>query len=1088
STAIGELISRSDIFDMFFLYDQTPAFSISNQTEWVIDTVKAGNENIEALLRSMVKPFDLEKGNLYRFCLVETYQGGTILFMDFHHIIMDGISIFNFTENIISFITSKQTVDNEVDYKDFVLWNEEYLKTVDLKSKENFWLKHLGDEIPVLKLPYDGIRPPILDWRGKKLEFKIDRNKTLNLRSLAAKYECSLFVVMLSIYQLLLSKYSGQSSLITGIPVSGRNHPDLLSLYGMFVNNIAIKADLTEDISFSDYLLRNKVIVRSALDNQDYPFDFLIEKLEMKADPGRNPVFDTMFNYQNIGSMNFRTETLSIEKFFFDPGFSRFDVSMEIFDSEEDHLIYAIEYSDCLFQESTIKRFSEHFELLISSILDRPDKKISELSLLRKSDYSSQIQEFNNTQTKPVPETTIYQVFDKMVKKSPSANAVIAGTDILTYEELDLKARVLAEKLAEMGVNPQNNTVVGILLDKSIDMIVSIMGVLHAGGCYLPIDKESPEERIRYYLDDSNCKLLLSSSELLTEIELLKEANAGKLSVQLMLVDELEHDTANVPENPENAITSDKLCYIIYTSGTTGKPKGVMIAHESLLNYANWAAGTYVNKQLANSALFTNIAFDLTVTSIFLPLITGGAIHIYSDEQDIAIKKAITSNEVNIIKLTPSHLRLIVELTSDNSLLMNANKTFIVGGEALYTDLAKKISAIFEGHVKIFNEYGPTEATVGCMSYQFDAEDASITVPIGGPIDNTQVYVLDRFQQAVPVGIEGELYISGDGISRGYLNKKQLTEEKFLKSPFEEGRIMYRTNDLVKRLPSGNLLFLGRSDKQVKINGYRIELAEIVHAIRQIEGIADAVAFVRSLSEKHDVLVAFYTSTSDTFRQKLTSAMIKSILADFLPAYMIPNKLLHIESFPLTKNGKIDYEVLQVPDEKQNYSDPENELEVSILEVWQNVFGRKDLSVGDNFFDLGGDSIIAVQIASKLFERKITINARDILKYHTIRNIAQEAELVESNEYNQGIAEGSRAFTPIEKWFFSQEFKNPDFYNQSVLLQFLEPIDKSLVVKTIRTLIEHHDALRTNYNPGEGTCFYNNEVLLADFDIQIVEL
>lgn len=1082
---VGILIQKNDVLRMSFEFTSVPMFRIHENVSLAIDRIKCKRGEEDAKLKSFVKPFDLSEAPVYRVILLEVDKGDSVLFLDFHHILLDGVSVYNFIRDLLNLYSENTTQEGAIDYKDFVSWETQRLLSDKLKSQKAFWHDHLSGKIPILSLPYDFKRPAIFTTTGKKIEFKIGQAMTESLRELAETNSCTLFTLMLAFYKLLLFKYSGQKEVVVGIPVAGRNHPDLLDLYGMFVNNVALKSSISDNDRFIQFLKNHNDNVEVVLKNQDYPFELLVDELENRSDPSRNPIFDTMFIYQNMGIPEFHADKTSFTKHFFDPGFSKFDISMEIFDCENS-LQFNIEYATEIFEEETIRRLAHHFNYLIARVLKNPQGKISDLLLISEYEYDKYIYAFNNTEIDHTRCRTMDQLFEDEVRKNPSALAIVDGKSDMTYKELNDKANELAMTLKENGVAA--NKVVAILMRKSTEFIVSILGVLKAGGCYLPLDIDSPDDRIKHILKDSRSEVLITRTDQKSRIEEWHIEKSKKSGLTVLNIDEQDSKGQGLPEGSTNRNSVSQLAYIIYTSGTTGNPKGVMIEHQSLVNYILWASDEYVNSEKVSFPLFTNTAFDLTITSIFTPLATGNSVVIYEDKQEMAITNVIEDNKVNIVKLTPSHLRILKEIKIDKFAKNNNLKKLIVGGEALDADLARDVYNKFNGEVDIYNEYGPTEATIGCMTHKFDPKMTANTVPIGKPIGNTQVYILDEFLKPVPIGVKGELYLSGEGVARGYLFKKQLTAERFISNPFIQGQRMYKTGDLVKRLPDGNLEFIGRSDDQVKIRGYRVELSEIATSLKENVEINDAIVIQKTTNHEQSILIAYYLSDVIDSKNTLQEATIKVFLAKRLPDYMIPRHFIRLENFPLTKNGKVDSSALPEPTFKKQYLAPKNSVETALLEIWNEIFGREDLGVTDNFFELGGDSIIAVQIASRLFAKKIQVKERDILRYHTIEQIALHANVVGTNIYEQGILNGERGLTPIELWFFEQSFKNPNYYNQSVLLNFHKAIQVPLVNQTLKALIEHHDTLRTNYTPESNKCFYNNKLFVEDAGVNVYDL
>ena len=1072
---IQQLILRHDSLRMTFHLFAEPRIRIHDSFLFRLPCQSCEKEALKTTLTGLVQAFDLSQGPLFRFKLLEINSNEHILFADFHHIISDGISIYQFINEGMRIYAGKELPFLPIGYKDFVGWEKDAIQPEKMQQQELYWMSRLSGDLPFLELPYDFQRPPVFETSGMKLAFELGVETTKKLRSFAGSNECTLHVLLFTIYNLLLQKYSGQNDMIIGIPVSGRRHPDLQNLHGMFVNNVAIRCTIKGDERFEELLEAQKNNINSALAHQDFPFDNLVQAIGAKSDAGRNPLFDTMFVYQHMEFSLLPDEGLIIERYFFDPGFSKFDISMEVF--EADHSIqYYIEYADKLFRQETILNLASHFEHLINCILLRPDISISELSIITNTEYDQYINRFNATAVTYPKEKNIHQLFAEQAFKTPNDIAIQYDDQQLTYKQLDEQSTRLSVLLKKSGVSV--GRIAAILLPRSTELIISILGVLKTGAAYLPVDTGLPAERIKTMLLHSQCKVLITDQAHKTAMADYQIQNL----VTTFDFKELDMATGENNITTENTNAGGNLAYIIYTSGTSGTPKGVMIEHSSLVNYITWAAAEYVKGEKYAFPLFTSVSFDLTITSIFTPLITGGKIIIYKDdEKDILVERIIADNKVDIIKLTPSHLRIINTASSLSGLSKSRIKKMIIGGEALKTKLAKEIYDKWEGNIELFNEYGPTEATVGCMIHTFNPGDNSLAVPIGIPAANTKIYLLDRFLNPVPAGVKGELYIGGDGVARGYMFEEEMTAQKFITDPFVPGKKMYKTGDMARRLPDGTIEYIGRTDQQVKINGYRIELSEIEHQLMQHDSVAGALVTVKSIKNDKQVLCAYYIS-----EQELPESMLRSFLANKLPYYMIPAHFIRIAHMPLTNNGKINYRALpDINKKEKEIKLPANKCEQLTLKIWHDVFAGKDLTITDNFYELGGDSIKAVQIASRLFQEGISVKVKDILTYQTIEQISLHAELLGTTGRYQGMVTGERVLTPIERWFFDQRVTNPDFYNQSVLLQLNERINVEWLEKAFKTLITHHDGLRLNYDPLKNTMFYNG-YWEQDFSIEVL--
>lgn len=1053
------LVQRHDSLRMSFLMQDEPKFSISTEADFVYDVVACETNELNRTLKALVKPFDLYEDLLFRAYVVD-YTERNVLLLDFHHIISDGLSVYNFIEELSALYSGETLIDIEANYIDFAAWKSNTCDVEPLQLSKNFWLNSLKGDLPILDLPIDNNRPIVFDSSGEKLEFEINAQLSAGLKEIAFRNNCSLHALLYSVYAILLSKYTAQEELVIGIPAAGREHPDLQRVHGMFVNNLAIRTTVNYEVSFLEFANGTHNQMQQSLAHQHYPFSKLVEDLGGARNMSRNPVFDTMFVYQNMGMPESSAKSLSMQRHFFDPGFSKFDISMEVFDYKPS-IGYYIEYATALFNKETILRFQKHFQRLLENVCKNPSAKIAQLDMITEIERQWLVHEFNNSQRDIPSGKTICHLFEEQVYKSPDAVAIEHKDSNISYSELKNKVDSLCVKLSQSSVS--RGDAVAVLLPRSAELIISILAIMKSGGCYMPLDTSLPEERVSYILRHSQCKYAITSD---AYEGVMLDWHLKNGEVTLTNIDRFSFGV--VKENIDIKSTLSDLAYIIYTSGTTGKPKGVMIEHHALTNYITWANDNYVKGGAGAFPLYTSISFDLTITSIFTPLISGNRLVIYEEDgNELMINRIITENKVDVIKLTPSHLRLVYESKLD--IADSAVKRFIVGGEELDRDLAGKIQRRFHGNVEIINEYGPTEATVGCMIYRYNEDDDALTVPIGQPAANTQIYLLDKNLNPVPTGVKGEIYVAGNGLAKGYMFNDELTAERFISNVFQQGQRMYKTGDVARRLNSGMLEFIGRIDHQVKINGYRIELSEIESNLMAFKGIDSALAVAKVNDKNKKVIYAYFVSEAE-----VNIANLRNFLVAKLPHYMIPMSFIRLDMIPLTANGKVDVKALpnKAEDSKSQNDTPKNKVESISLEVWKEIFKVSDLRISDNFFELGGDSIKAVQIASKLNEQGISVEVRDILSYHTIEQVSLHAEAISGNQNSQEKLTGERAFTPIENWFVSQEQPDSQFYTQSVLLPLNNRIDLKAAEEAINAVVSHHDALTSKVVLNNGKCFY----------------
>jgi surfactin family lipopeptide synthetase A len=1076
---IKQLVRRHDSLRMSFRMGAEPEFKVHHQVDFVLTAQSCPPEEVNKKLRGFVQPHDLTRAPLFRIKLLKPEKGDYLLFADFHHSISDGLSVVHFFDELFRLYDGEQLPVLRVSYKDYAAWEQTHLQARALQRQRPYWMEHLRGEWPVLEMPLDFGRPAVFDTEGAKMPFAFSPETTARLKQLADDQHCTLHALLLSLYKVLLAKYTGQEQIVVGIPVAGRRHPDLQGMQGMFVNNLALRSTVTGNVPFATFLRTEHRLVQDALDHQDYPFEALVAELGAKRDMSRNAAFDTMFNYQNIGTPALQHAGIALSRHFFDPGFSKFDISLEVFEAE-DALQCAFEYATRLFRPETIAGLVTHLGNLVERVIANPGSDLADLSLLTDAEYDRLIVRFNATGRNYPHDRTIPQLFEEQAAATPARVALEYLGQTLTYQELDRRAGQLAALLREKGIVA--NRIVAVLIDRSPELVVAILGVLKAGGCYLPIDTDSPEVRIGYLLADSQSRLILTTANQAHRLANLP-GSAGNRNIDVVKVDAQPRYAPHLPPVPAVNTPTD-LAYVMYTSGTTGQPKGVMIEHRSLVNYTCWAAEHYVKNEEAAFPLFTSISFDLTVTSLFTPLITGNRLVIYPEGGGTLLEQVIRDNQVQVIKLTPSHLKMLRELRIDAS--RTRIKRFIVGGEQLEARLAGAIREKFGGKVEIYNEYGPTEATVGCMIHLYEpAADTGTSVPIGRPAANTQLYILDRYLKPVPTGVSGELYLSGDGLAKGYLFREALTGQKFVPNPFGGGKTMYRTGDVARHRPSGVVEYVGRADQQIKINGVRVEPAEIESHLMSHPLIAEALVTLRANEKGNKQLCAYY-SVHPGGAAIPREAALRDHLAGRVPHYLIPVHFICIESIPLNRNGKVDHAALPDPEPEAEGTESlvTGEIETQLLKVWGEVLGEEKVRVTDNFFELGGDSIKAVQIASRLFEQGISVDAKAILTYQRIEYISLRAKVLkEGSRYQQSAAEGQKCPAPIESWFFNQHFANPNFYNQSVLLHWNGKADAGLLTTAFEKLVEHHDGLRINYDPAAQTLFYNNSHLEKKFTL-----
>jgi tyrocidine synthetase-3 len=1036
--------------------------------------------NQSSIINHFVRTFDLSKAPLMRVLLIRLRDREYTLMMDMHHIITDGTSTGIFAGEFMALYEGRDLPELQLQYKDFASWQKSLMESGEIKEQEEFWQTNFDDEIPVLLLPYDYDRPVSQSFEGNSMVFAVTDEETAALRNLGQEENATLFMVLLGLFNILLSKLSGQEDIVVGTPLAGRRHADLQSVIGMFVNTLALRNHPTGEKSFAAFLKEVKEKALKSFENQDYQFEDLVEHAAVNRDMGRNPLFDVMLSLQNMDIPKIEIPGLTLKPYSNTSEISKFDLTLYAIEGP-DNLAFRFEYCTKLFKESTIERFKNYFKKIIADILEDRGRKLSDIEIITEVEKHRLLFEFNDTKADYPEEKTIHELFEEQAERRPDGVAV-NGLERraesveqiqITYCELNRRSNQLAYLLRQRGVQP--DTIVGIMMERSLEMIIGIMGILKAGGAYLPIDPDYPQDRSDYMLKDSEARILLASPAAQVKVEVkVKEKEVEVIDIDSILFSSTSTSTCQV--------SSANLAYVIYTSGSTGRPKGVMIRHQGVVNYITWAAGMYVKDERLNFPLYSAISFDLTVTSLFIPLLTGNSIVIYKeDEKELLIEKVIREDRVGVVKATPSHLKSISYKTFNNRNI----KRFIVGGENFESMLARKLDMNFSGNVEIYNEYGPTETVVGCMIYRFDPQKtAAVSVPIGIPAANTRIYILNDYLKPVPVGFPGELFIGGDGVARGYLNQPELTAERFFyyrsyrSNKTYISQKIYKTGDLARFLWDGNIEFIGRIDHQVKIRGFRIESGEIEAQLLAHAEIKEAVVLALSESSNGSnggdkYLCAYIVSNAE-----LTASELREYLSKYLCGYMIPSYFVFMDEIPLTSTGKINRNALPAPGVtlEDKYVAPANELEKKLEEIWSDILGleKKAVGVESDFFKLGGHSLRATVMTSVIHqELDVEIPLAEIFKTPTIRALSNFINKMEKTGYMSIEPREEKEYYPLSfaqrrLWVLCQFEADSTAYNIPGVLELYGIFNADTFQETLQALVDRHESLRTVFITSGG--------------------
>ncbi|MDE1392763.1 lichenysin non-ribosomal peptide synthetase LicA [Bacillus paralicheniformis] len=1048
-SAAQMLIKRHEAFRTTFeIKGGEPVQRIWEAAELTIDVIDADEQEAEKLIKEFIRPFDLTKAPLFRMSIIRFTGEKHLLLVDMHHIISDGASVSVLIDEMTKLYAGEALEPLRIQYKDFSVW-QQHLLTERHKVQEEYWLKELAGELPVLTLPADYPRPSIQTFEGSRLSFALKPELVQQLRKLAKETDSTLYMVLAASYSALLSKLSGQSEVIVGSPAAGRPHTDLSRIIGMFVNTLAIRTRPEGDKPFSAFLEEVKETTLGAFEHQDYPFEELIEKLNIQRDMSRNPLFDAVFSMRNADLKDLSMEGITLKPYDFAHQTAKFDLTLTA--AEEDGLlVFEMEYNTALFKHESIERWRGYWVNLLEAVAENPDARLSELSLLDEAEKRRIVQNWNETRLAVPEDKTVHELFEAQVLRTPDRGAAVYNGVKWTYKELNARANRLARLLIEKGARPEQR--IGIMVKPSLEMAAGVLAILKAGAAYVPIDPSYPAERIGYVLKDSGAELLLTQTNLAAP----EEFSGETLLLDSMLSEEITKDDE---VNPQAGTQSDNLAYLIYTSGTTGQPKGVMVEHRSLVNLCYWHNDAFKVTEQDKSAKYAGFGFDASVWEMFPYWIAGAELHIIDESirMDITrLNQYFEENKITITFLPTQLCEQFMEL--DNQSL----RVLLTGGD--------KLKRIAKRSYTLVNNYGPTENTVVATSTAIDPDEGMLS--IGKPIANTRAYVLGQNNEVQPVGVAGELCIAGRGLARGYLNKPEETAKRFTEDPFVPGERMYRTGDAVKWLEDGRLEYIGRIDQQVKIRGFRIELSEIEVQLARLSEVQEAVVTDIEDAYGNKALCSYVVAN-----EQLDTESLAWKLAQTLPDYMVPSFWVQLDELPVTANGKVDRRALPQPDveaQTAEYKAPLTETEQLLADIWQEVLGIDRIGITDNFFALGGDSIKGIQMASRLQQHGWKLEMKDLFQHSTIGELSAYVQAADDQPIDQNPVEGEVTLTPIQRWFFERKFTNEHHWNQSVMLHALTGFDPETAGKALSKLIEHHDALRMVYQRnGDGIVQYN---------------
>jgi len=1084
SKSVAEILQRHEVLRTTFTVVDGEAIQVigkgENFTFPVIDLQALAEEQKQQEVLNLAsleaqKPFDLVKAPLIRASLLQLSQTDHVVLLTMHHIVSDGWSTGIFIKELTALYTAfsqgqtSPLAELAIQYADFAMWQRKWLQGEVLQTQLNYWRQQLGGDLPILELPTDHPRPAIQSNNGATQPFQLSKSLTEKLKDLSKQEGVTLFMTLLATFKVLLHRYTQQEDIIVGTPIANRNRSEIEGLIGFFVNTLVLRANLGSNPTFRELLQEVREVTLGGYAHQDLPFERLVEELQPGRNLSHNPLFQVMFILQNASTQVLHLPELTLELLKAEKNTANFDLTLSLTETEAG-LKGDLEYNTDIFDAARINRMLGHFQVLLEGIVTNREQRLAKLPLLTRNEQNQLLIEWNKTQTDYPQHLCIHQLFEAQVEKTPDAVAVVFENEYLTYKELNQRANQLAHYLQKLGVGPE--VLVGICVERSLEMVIGLLGILKAGGAYIPLDPAYPKERLGYMLADAQISVLLTQKHLL---ETLPTHNA-----QTVYLDQNENlFITQSTANPISQATSENLAYVIYTSGSTGQPKGVLINHSNVVRLFAAVQPWYNFHQQDVWTLFHSYAFDFSVWEIWGALLYGGKLVVvpyWVSRSPEAFYDLLSKEQVTVLNQTPSAFRQLIQVEESTGELLSLNLRLVIfGGEAL--DI-QSLQPWFARHgdesPQLVNMYGITETTVHVTYRPLTLADLHTTASvIGRPIPDLQVYLLDQHQQPVPIGVPGEMYIGGAGLARGYLNRPDITQERFIAHPFSKQGKLYKSGDLARYLPNGDIEYLGRIDQQVKIRGFRIEIGEIEAAIHQHSEIREAVIIVTEDRQDDKRLVAYVVFQST----HISVLELRNFLKAKLPDYMIPAAFVVLEKFPLTPNGKIDRRALPAPDTIQQ---PEENTALALTPVqemltgiWADILGIKQVGIYDNFFELGGHSLLATRVISQIRKAfKVELPLRCLFESPTVAELAKKIEKTTKADLKvklPNIGQTSKlgkiplSYAQKRLWYLQQLEPNNTAYNVFDAVRIIGSLNIPALEQSLNEIIRRHEILRTNF-------------------------
>ncbi|MDM8560647.1 non-ribosomal peptide synthase/polyketide synthase [Candidatus Parabeggiatoa sp. HSG14] len=1077
-----EMVQRHEVLRTNFTQVDGVAIQVINpaQTLSIVEVHESSSDKITAEVTRLAttyvqQPFDLGKDALLRVVLLALNDNEHVLVVTMHHIISDGWSINIFLREFVALYKAfskgelSPLVELPVQYADFSHWQRQWLSGEVLETQINYWKQQLANAPPVLELPTDRPRPPVQTFRGRSEYFELNNDLSNQLKTLSQQSGVTLFMTLLASFATLLSRYSGQENVVMGAGIANRNHSEIEALIGFFTNTLVMRTDLSNNPSFETLLIRVRQMALEAYGHQDVPFEKLVEELQPKRDMSHTPIFQVMFAMQGLSTKeeDLQLPDLTIKPLFLENVAAKFDLTLYM-DETPQGLVGALEYNTDLFDTSTIKLLLAHFQNLLAGIVANPAQRLSDLPLLSETERHQILVEWNNTYTDYPYKKSIPQLFEAQVEKTPETVAVVFADQQLTYQELNVQANQLAHHLQTLGIGA--DVLVGLCVERSLEMVIGVLGILKTGGAYFSLDSSYPKDNLAFMLEDSQISVLLTEEKLVNK---LPEHNARVVFLENIATNNHFITQKSRKENLISHVTADNLAYVSYTSGSTGRPKGVCINQRSVIrlvkntNYASFTADQIFLQ-------FAPLAFDASTLEIWGPLLNGAKLIIMPPQTPSLeeLGRVIRQHKVTTLWLTAGLFNQMVDERLED---LSTVRQLLAGGDVLSVPHVRKILRELKD-CQLINGYGPTENTTFTCCFPIVESQVKTSVPIGRPIANTQVYILDKYFQPVPIGIPGELHIGGDGLARGYLNRPELTAEKFILNPYVPNSRLYKTGDLVRYQVDGNIEFLGRFDNQVKIRGFRIELGEIETVLAQHPVVLETIVIVREYQTNDKRLVAYIVPEQNTAQS--TPSELLRFLKEKLPDYMVPSALVMLDALPLNPNGKVERNALPAPEnsvDEESYIAPRTPTEEILGGLFANILKLEQVGIQDNFFERGGHSLLATQLISRIRDTfAVELPLRDLFESPTIADLVMPIEAARQNESIPPIQAVARegelplSFAQERLWFLNQLEPNNPFYNMPIALRLRGSLSVETLKQSLQEIVQRHESLRTTFGAVEG--------------------